>query len=242
MTEISKNFDSCVEGYDAYAAPQSLLANALAELIPNGERHGYALEFGAGTGLFTRRLQPWSGPYLATDAAPRMVAAGIERCPYVAWKQHDATKPQGLGLADWVLACNVLQWLEKPAEVLAAWRNELKPRGHLALAVFVKGTLEELAEVLPETSSLNWRTETEWAELVRHAGFTLEREENWRHVEIYPGALQFLRTIHDMGLAPLRLAGPGRGRTAGKEDDRKFALPGGVHATWQAWLIRAARA
>ncbi len=239
MNTIIQNFDRSVRGYGAHSVPQNALATALARWVIPEERNGYAIEFGAGTGVFTRKLQPWSGPYLATDAAPRMVQAGMEQCPIVAWKEQTADHPQYLGPADWIFACNLLQWVPKPTEVLTAWRETLKPDGRLVIAVLLPGTFAELRQVLPEANPLIWRSVTEWAKVLGSAGFVLEREEIWEHTHIYPNALAFLRAIHAMGLAPSQTIGPGRLRTAIREYDRQFTGLTGVRSTWQAWLVRA---
>jgi len=239
MTDIVQNFDRAAEGYEYHAAPQAALAATLATWVPLEERHGLAIEFGAGTGLFTQRISPWEGPYLATDAAPHMVATGLQRCPQVAWKQHDARDAKILGPADWIFACNLLQWLENPEAVLSDWRNTLKPGGHLVLAVLLPETLCELREVLPEAQTLNWRKAEEWQEILERTGFSIVRAETWKHIQIYPSALDFLRAVHDLGLAPQRLAGPGRLRAALRQYDRDFAITGGVRSTWQAWLAGA---
>jgi len=242
MNHVIQNFDRSVMGYEIHSIPQNALATELAKWIPPEERHGYAIEFGAGTGLFTRKMQPWSGAYLATDAAPRMVISGIEQCPFVAWKEQTADQPQYLGPADWVLACNLLQWLKDPESVLKAWHDTLKPGGHLAIAVLLPGTFAELHQVLPEANPLIYRSAKIWENLLEKAGFTLEREEIWQHTHIYSNALAFLRAIHAMGLAPQTTIGPGRLRAALREYDRKFAAPSGVRTTWQAWLVRAVAA
>jgi trans-aconitate methyltransferase len=239
MNIVIQNFDRSVAGYAAHAITQNALAAKLADWIALEERSGYAIELGAGTGLFTQKLQPWAGPYLATDAAPHMVAAGVENCPLVAWKQQEAEQPQYLGPADWVFACNLLQWLGNPAAALKAWHDTLKPEGHLVIAVLLPGTFQELHQVLPEANPLIWRSAEDWAKIVEDAGFVLEREESWKHIHIYPNALDFLRAIHAMGLAPRTVVGPGRLRTALREYDRQFAAPSGVRSTWQAWLARA---
>lgn len=239
MNKVIQNFDRSVIGYGTYSIPQNALAATLASWILPEERSGYAIEFGAGTGIFTRKLQPWSGPYLATDAAPRMVLAGTEQCPIVAWKEEPADHPQYLGPADWIMACNLLQWLPHPEKVLPAWHATLKPGGHLVMAVLLPGTFAELRQVLPEANPLNWRPAREWAKLLGQADFAIEREEIWQHTRIYQNALAFLRAVHAMGLAPQQTIGPGRLRTALREYDRLFAAPTGVRSTWEAWLVRA---
>lgn len=239
MNNVIQTFNRSVAGYEAHAIPQNALAAKLADWIALEERGGYALEFGAGTGLLTSKLQPWAGPYLATDAAPRMVVAGVDNCPLVAWKQQTAEDASCLGQPDWIFACNLLQWLEDPAAVLAGWRRILTPGGHLAIAVLLPGTLSELRQILPEANPLIWRTAKEWEHLLEKTGFVVEQEETWQHIHIYANALALLRALHVMGLAPQRTLGPGRLRTALKEYDRRFAAPSGVRSTWQAWLARA---
>ncbi|HVU37107.1 MAG TPA: methyltransferase domain-containing protein [Opitutales bacterium] len=240
MNEVVEKFDRSVEGYEANCAPQEALAAELARWVPYEERSGFAIEFGAGTGLFTRKMQPWCGPYLATDASAQMVATGIRLCPIVAWLQHDAQNAQSLGPADWVFACNLLQWLDNPAEILSGWRDLLKPGGHLVIAVLLEGTFGELQQILPEANPLTWRSAGAWSSLVTQAGFAIERAEIWQHLEIYPSSLDFLRSVHAMGLAPRHLVGPGRLRTALRKYDGQYAIAGGVRSTWRGWLARAA--
>jgi SAM-dependent methyltransferase len=239
MRDVIQNFDRSVAGYAAHSAPQAALAAELAQWIAPGERQGRAVEFGAGTGLFTRQLQPWAGTYLATDAAPRMVEQGRAHCPTASWETRDARQTTGLDSADWIFSCNLLQWIEEPEAVLRGWRKILAPGGQLAVAVLLPGTLHELQTVLPATTPLRWHSAEEWRMILRHTDFAVEREATWEHREIHPHALTLLRTVHAMGLAPRRAASVGRLRAALRAYDQKFAVPGGVRATWQAWLARA---
>jgi len=233
------NFDRAADHYEALGATQAALAGALAGWIAPSERHGAAIEFGAGTGMLTRHLLPWDGAYLATDAAPRMAALGRVRAPGATWAQRYASDTTCLRMMDWVFACNLLQWLEEPEGVLRAWRAIMAPGGHLAGVILLRGTLEELQALLPESSPVPWRTESEWRAMLNRTGFRLERAEVREQVVIYPTALDFLRTIHAMGLAPKPAVGPGRLRSVLREYDRSFASGRGVRATWRGWLARA---
>jgi len=233
------SFDRAAESYTAFAAPQAALASTLAAWVAPTERKGRALEFGAGPGLLTERLLPWAGSYCATDASAAMLARGRACCPSVAWKLCDARDPANVGPADWLFACGLLQWLPDPATTLRLWHSQLAPGGHLAVGIWLPGTLGELASLLPEASPVRWRSAHEWAALLSSAGFTLERSETWEHLSLHPSALDFLRAVHAMGLAPRRAVGPGRLRSALRTYDLRFAIPGGVRATWRAWLARA---
>ncbi len=237
--DVIQNFDRSVSGYDAHSAPQAALAAELAGWIAPSERQGRAVEFGAGTGLFTREMQPWPGTYLATDAAPCMFELGRVRCPAARWAKLDARQPAGLDSADWVFSCNLLQWLEEPEAVLRGWRKILPPGGRMAIAVLLAGTLHELQSVLPGATPLRWHSLEEWRVILHRTGFAIEREALWERREIYLDALALLRTIHAGGLAPRRVAGAGKLRAALRAYDQKFATKGGVYASWQAWLARA---
>jgi malonyl-CoA O-methyltransferase len=239
MTDIVQNFGRAAEDYDKFSQPQAAFASALAEIITPEERRGRAIEFGAGTALFTRQMMPWNGVYLATDAAARMVEIGRSRCPSASWKVMDANTTTGLGPADWIFACNLLQWLETPEVVLQSWRKLLAPGGQLAVAILLEDTFCELQELLPAAQPLRWRSAEAWRALVEQAGFGLERAEHWRQTSIHTSALDLLRGIHGMGLAPQRLSSAGKLRTALRTYDQRFAAPGGVRATWQGWLARA---
>jgi malonyl-CoA O-methyltransferase len=239
MKDIIENFDRAAEKYESHAQPQAAVAGALAEWILPRERKGHALELGAGTGLFTRRMLPWAGIYTASDAAPKMVALGRQHCPAATWQVLDARTPTGVEQMDWIFACCLLQWLPEPQEALRNWRKILKPDGQLAIAVLLPGTLGELQTILPEAKPLDWHSAAEWRGLVERAGFALEREQEWEHHSIHPHSLALLRAVHAMGLAPHQAVGPGRLRAALRAYNEVHAAPGGVHATWRAWLARA---
>jgi ubiquinone/menaquinone biosynthesis C-methylase UbiE len=239
MKNIIENFDQAAAHYESLAQPQAALAENLAQWILPAERKGRALELGAGTGLFTRRMLPWNGIYTATDAAPKMVAVGRAHCPTADWKVLDAREPPGVESMDWLFACSLLQWMPEPQKVLQRWRKILKPDGQLAVAVLLPGTLGELQSVLPQIKPLDWHSAAEWRMLVENAGFCLEREQSGEQQSLHPNSLELMRAVHGMGLAPRQMVGPGRLRTALREYNQRHAIPGGVRTTWRAWLARA---
>jgi trans-aconitate methyltransferase len=233
------SFHRAAATYAAYAAPQAALAAALAAWVPPAARRGRALEFGAGPGLLTAHLLPWSGSYHATDAAAGMVRLGEVRCPAAAWSVRDAREPAGLGPVSSIFACGLLQWLDQPAVTLRRWRAEITPGGSLTLGVWLPGTLGELESLLPNAAPVRWRSPREWENIVTHAGFALERSDVWEHRSLHSSAHSLLRAVHTMGLAPRRAVGPGRLRTVLRRYDELFATSSGVSATWRAWLARA---
>jgi trans-aconitate methyltransferase len=239
MKDIIENFDRAAEKYELHAGPQDLVDETMAQWILPEERKGNALEFGAGTGLFTRQMLPWAGTYLATDAAPKMVALGHQHCPEAKWQVWDARAPTSLGQMDWIFACCLLQWLPDPQKILKNWKKILKPHGRLAIAVLLPGTLGELQSILPEAKPLDWHSALEWRGMVECVGFALEREQTWEHHSVHSNSLELLRAVHAMGLAPRQAVGPGRLRAALRTYNEKHVAPGGVRATWRAWLARA---
>ncbi|HTB62138.1 MAG TPA: methyltransferase, partial [Opitutales bacterium] len=206
---VIQNFNCSAAAYETHGAMQAALAAKLASWIAPEERTGNAVEFGAGTGLFTRQMSPWKETYTATDAAPNMVELGRALYPSVHWKVLNAHEPSELVPVDWLFACNVLQWLEEPETVLHGWRKILTSGGRFAVAILLPGTLQELRAVLPEASPLHWHSEPEWREMFTRAGLTVERAELWEHVEILPNSITLLRTLHAMGLAPRRTVNAG---------------------------------
>ncbi len=239
MKKVIENFDRAAEQYESQAKPQAALAATLAEWVLPEEKIGRALELGAGTGLFTRRMLPWAGVYTATDAAPKMVALGRAHCPTAKWQVLDARIPSGLDPIDWLFACSLLQWLPEPQTVLQHWRKILQPGGRMVLAVLLPGTLGELHSLLPEVKPLDWHTATEWRSMVKHAGLAIEREQTWEKRSVHANSLELLRAVHAMGLAPHRSVGAGRLRAALQRYNQRHVTPGGVQATWRAWLVRA---
>ncbi|MDA0578252.1 MAG: methyltransferase domain-containing protein [Verrucomicrobia bacterium] len=239
QNHVVPNFDRAALRYDTHAATQSALAAELAQWITPEERHGQAIEFGAGTGLFTQHMHPWYGPYIATDPAPQMVARGRLRCPTTTWQEARADSPQIAEPTNWIFACNLLQWLPAPETTLRDWRRQLAPGGRIAAAIFVHGTLAELQSVLPDAPTLPWKSAEAWQSCITHAGFRIERAETWERIDTHPSARVVLRALHAMGLAPQRAVGVGSLRNALRNYDQRFATPAGVRVTWRALLIRA---
>jgi malonyl-CoA O-methyltransferase len=225
-----KSFDRAAPTYESFGFIQREMASWLAEWLPT-VRTGTALEVGAGTGLFTRHLRPWNGRCLATDASPAMVAQGAALSPPVEWKVALAEELPPLA-ADWIFSASFLQWAEAPTRLMAHWKTHLTPQGHILAGLFTAPTLLELAEVLPETAPLTWRTPAEWNRLVRAAGLQIVRRESSQRTFSFPSLLQLLRSLHGVGAAPMRRTSAAVLRKAIKEYDHRFPHPNGVRSTW----------
>ena len=236
MTEVIASFERMAPTYLAHAGVQEELAGWLAEWLPK-RRTGRALEIGAGPGVFTRRLLPWQGTLLATDASRAMCAAGRSALPEVTWRTMVAERP-ATGPWDWIFSSSMLQWAEDPVAVLTAWRKRLAPAGRVLAGFFVTGSLEEWS-ALAGAAPLCWRTPDEWSALFEASGLRMLRAEAERHVLYHPSAAAFLRSLHGTGAAPLRRLPPARLRRLLQEYEERQRGSEGVPAYWNFFRIEA---
>ncbi len=236
MTEVIASFGRRAPTYLAHAGVQEELAGWLAEWLPR-ERKGRALEIGAGPGVLTRRLLPWKGTLLATDAARAMCVAGRAALPGATWRTMAAERPAE-GPWDWIFSSSMLQWVEDPAAVLAAWRKRLGPRGRVLAGFFVSGSLEEWS-ALAGAAPLRWRTPAEWRAFLKAAGLRLLRDQTERRVAFHPSAAALLRTLHGTGAAPIRRLPPAELRRVLREYERRHRTARGVPASWEFYRFEA---
>lgn len=230
MTDVIASFDRVARTYAAHAAAQEALADWVAAWLPR-RRTGRALEVGAGPGIFTRRLLPWNGEVLATDASRAMCAAGRAALPEVAWRTMTAERPLP-GPWDWIFSSSMLQWAESPALVFAAWRARLAPGGRVLAGLFVRGTLEEWYALSGEPP-LRWRTAAEWRALVEDSGIRIVRDDEAVRTFHHASAAALLRSLHGAGTAPRRRIPPGRLRALLAEYERLHRTGRGVPARWR---------
>jgi malonyl-CoA O-methyltransferase len=236
MTEVVASFGRRAPRYLAHAGVQEEMADWLAAWLPR-RRTGRALEIGAGPGVFTRRLLPWPGTLLATDAARAMCAAGRAALPSVTWRTMAAERPAA-GPWDWILSSSMLQWAEDPAAVFSAWRKRLALRGRVLAGFFVAGSLEEWSALAGE-APLRWRTPDEWRGLLEAAGLRLWRSGAERRVIYHVSAAAFLRSLHGTGAAPQRRLAPARLRRLLREYEERHRTRQGVPAHWNFFRFEA---
>jgi malonyl-CoA O-methyltransferase len=243
------SFSRAAATYRQHAHVQRVIADWVAEWLP-ANRTGRALEIGAGPGVFTERLLPWTGELVATDISPAMCAAGRAALPTVTWKTMAAETPLP-GPWNWMLSSSMLQWVADPARVFAAWAAELAPGGRILGGLFIDGSLPELRALVP-ASPFRWRTVDEWRAAIADAdqcdschkvqsSLRLVRSEVREHVHAYPSALEFWRTLHGIGAAPERRLGTAELRNTLREYDTRYATGAGVRATWMLYRFEAER-
>ena len=236
-TAVVASFSRAARSYGAHAGVQKTMAGWLAEWLP-AERTGRVLEVGAGTGLFTRRLQPWSGPITATDPSAAMCAAGQSALPGIAWRTMTAETPLR-GPWDWIVSSSVLQWLETPAKAFAAWGAQLAPGGRVLAGLFAEESLPELRSLVGGVTPVAWRTPAKWRKEIREGGLRLRRDQTVRHVVTYASAQAFLRALHRVGAAPERRLTAGEMRRLLQDYAERFGEAGGVRATWTFYRFEA---
>lgn len=236
---VQFSFDRAARTYGVHARVQESMAEWLGEWVP-ADRSGRALELGAGTGVFTRRLTPWSGALTATDLADDMCSVAREKLPGLDWRVMRAEAPEG-GPCDWLFTSSMLQWMENPAAVFRAWRNVLRPGGRVLAGLFAEGSLPELRGLTKGWSPLTWRTPGEWADYLGECGFRVHRAESNERVFHHVSALDLLRSLHGVGAAPFHQFTPGRLRQILKDYDARHREPEGVRASWMFYRFEAER-
>jgi len=227
---VRSSFNRAASTYAGHAVVQEAMASWLAQWLPT-ERTGRALELGAGTGVFTRKLLPWAGALTATDMAEAMCREGLAALPEVDWQVMRAESPGGEP-CDWILSSSMLQWVENPRAVFAAWRKALKPGGRVLAGLFAEGSLPELRMLTKGWTPLTWRMPEEWAEGLNLAGLHLVRADAEERVFHHPSAVHLLRSLHGVGAAPFHHFTPGQLRKILRDYDAQHGDAQGVRSTW----------
>lgn len=227
--------------YDTHAHVQRDTAAWVAEWLPSAGEFGACLEFGAGTGNFTRHLVSRFDRLEASDHAPGMVEQGRQTFPGVNWNQRDAwAPPDGPGLWDFIASCSLLQWAADPVAVLARWRRLLRPGGRHLSGIYISPSLPEFGSIMPERCPFPWRTGEAWRESFLAAGFAVTRLELRTREYIYPSARALMRQLHGTGATvtgdPLSA---GRLRTLLNDYETTYRRPDGVPATWTFCRLEA---
>jgi malonyl-CoA O-methyltransferase len=239
-TATAHDFDRRAEQYERHATVQREAAAWLAEWLPE-KIEGPALELGSGTGLFTRHLVGRAQTLIASDAAPRMVAAGVSALPDAEWSVADAGQPPGPRGYRWIFSCSLVQWLPDPLEVFRSWHIASTPGARLVSGWFISGTLKEFLAACPEASPFVWRDDAEWCNLLAEAGWNVQRHETKTIVRRYADSAAMLREVHNAGAIVPRRLGTGKLRQALRQYDRSHRGEEGVVATFQFLRVEAVR-
>jgi malonyl-CoA O-methyltransferase len=234
-------FDRKAGSYDTHAHVQRDTAAWVAEWLPPAGEFGSCLEFGAGTGNFTRHLESRFRHLEASDHAPGMVEQGRQTFPGVSWNQRDAWNPSDRsGAWDFIASCSLLQWAADPVAVLARWRGILRPGGRHLSGIYIAPSLPEFGALMPERRPFPWRAAEAWRESFVAAGFAVSRLELRTREYIYPSARALMRQLHGTGATVTGDPLPsGRLRALLNDYETTYRRPDGVPATWTFCRLEA---
>jgi len=227
---VVSSFNDAALQYLAHADVQKEAALWLSEYIPK-ERHGTALELGAGPGLFTDYLLPWKGQLTISDISPRMVSLGKKRYPELTWEERDA-RINYSDSYDYIFSSSMLQWIEDPLACFKGINNQLKSDGKIIMSLFIEGSLMELNSFTQFSGPLSWKTEKTWINLLKEAGFSVTRSSSKKSIYYFPNSLECLRSLHAIGAAPNRLIRPPKLRTLLKAYDDRYRSASGIPVSW----------
>ena len=238
-------FRRAAETTGGAAQPPAGGAGAGATALPAGPC-GLAVEIGAGGGLLTelaRARCAWSR-YVGLDIAPGMLARLALRGPHEAALVADGeAAPLRPGRADLLLSASTMQWYRDPWRSIPANLELLAPGGAFALALFVEGTLAELARASAETgfgSVLPLRPAREYAAILGAAPGIAFQWREWDSVQVAPTVREVLAGLRRTGAtatpAP-RAHAPARWQAFARRYAELFAVPGGVRVTYRAALL-----
>lgn len=227
--------------YDTHAHVQRDTAEWVAEWLPAADQFQTCLEFGAGTGNFTRHLAGRFARLEASDHAPGMVERGRHAFPSVRWIERDAWHPHDdEGEWDYLASCSLLQWADHPVRILQRWRRILRAGGRHLSGIYIAPSLPEFGALMPERRPFPWRTAEEWRESFAAAGFRSIRLETRTREYVYENARALMRQLHGTGATVIGDPVPsGRLKTLLRDYEEAFARPGGVVATWTFCRLEA---
>lgn len=203
QASIRRRFDRAGATYERAAQVQKRVAARLAALCPPAI-HGNVLEIGAGSGLLTRELAPRcrGGVYVALDLAPGMLAhAAMPGARKVA---ADGERPPFRPATfDFLCSASAMHWYADPAASIAANLRLLRPGGGFAIALYVEGTLWELAAASQATgfgSVYPMRPAAYYRELFAQLPGVAATIREERHVVTHESVGAMLRSLQGAGV------------------------------------------
>lgn len=201
MSELDKkivdSFDGAALRYDATASLQKQVAAKLMSFVRAWQPQNI-LDLGCGTGLVTAYVHEiWPAARLtAVDAAPSMVRVTRQKIPAAQVLVADASQIPFQGRFDLIVSSMMLHWLAEPVRALEAWKNLLAPRGHMAVALPVEGSLSEWKNLCRHSGVVDRLWPFPRADLFSGQGFSFDVID---HPRTYESASAFLKNMKDTG-------------------------------------------
>jgi len=156
--QLRRRFSNAAAGYAAAADIQAAIASDLAARfdVPAG---ACALDVGAGNGILAADLVRRGAAVAALDVAWGMVCQGRRLASGATWVQGDAAAlPFASGNFHMVISSSAYQWVDDLSKAFTEARRVLKPGGQLIVAMFGKGTLQELFVSMERAACTGGRT------------------------------------------------------------------------------------
>ena len=236
---MTARFNEQAHVYHEHAMIQKDLASWTAEWLESENSVLDGVEFGAGTGHFTKLLASKSKnlKLRAIDLSPRMIALGSALVPEAQWELGNAWAPTNLSSTDRVFSSALLQWCKDPLDTLLRWRTCLRDGGRLLCGMYVRETLPELTQVLPGSAPFDWHTPEEWSNVFEEAGFAIVRAESRKKTYHFPNAIELLRYLHRIGSVRVGRFSASVLRSASRNYDTAYSGQEGVPSTWTFFRI-----
>ena len=214
--KIKRSFASAAHSYDAAAALQRQVGDALLERFPPISCFDPILDLGCGTGYLTRRIAGGmpAAEVIALDIAlPMLIASrqknGLAAINYVC---ADAEKLPVLPDSFQQIYSNLaLQWCQDLPVVFADCRRILKADGQLVFATFGPATLQELkaawaaVDTYPHVNE--FYTVQAISGFLRQAGFNSVLVDSEIYHLAYPSVMALMRELKQLGAHNVNLDG-----------------------------------
>jgi malonyl-CoA O-methyltransferase len=243
--------------YEANAAVQIRMADALISLWGGRSAPDRVLEFGCGTGLLTRRVHKQfpHASLFATDAAQEMVEIarshlGDSSVSFATLDAQGTDRSRADILAhaahvpvDLVISGALVQWFSNLAEHLHFAASLAKPGAAYLVSGFDKANFPELNALLSEPpfsySNFPGHGQSDLESASMASGWSVGGYLAWDDVEVLPSARAVLQRMQDLGSVrdPREGGRMSRANLAHllAEYERRFAVEGGVRLTWKPW-------
>ncbi|MDO8684768.1 MAG: methyltransferase domain-containing protein [Armatimonadota bacterium] len=218
-----RRFSRAARSYNKWSKPQEHMAERLMSLLPE-EKPKSVMEIGCGTGLLTGHL---TGIFLDTlitaiDIAPGMIEqckrelAGKSNVKYIVADAEELDLPERFDL---IVSSSCFQWFSDIERTMRRLAAHLAPKGCLAFAAPVNGTLCELQscyeKAAPGKKSGHALPEPEsFLQAIINAGLRVERSEVETRIFTYGRPEDALESLRGIGATrAVRNGGPGLSRT-----------------------------
>lgn len=252
---ISARFGAAANTYDFESAVQREVAEKLSAMLSPSGAVGSVLEIGCGTGFFTELLinrfplasidaVDISGPMI--DSARKRVA----QCARVRFHTSDINRFCPGGKYALIASSSALHWMTPLGETIKRISSMLEPRGSLASALMVEGTLAELhgarTRLFPHKAApVRLPSVEEILEAIAAAGLTTGEFRVEERRQTCASARELLRSLNRQGVTGRQQGCRGLLNRAellelSEYYDRRFSAPdGGVIATYRVLYVTA---